>query len=149
MAAAAAMVALEILLICIFGSSMVLERSGIAAHVKDPANAGIITQLSKLMSVSIARQRADEFRRVHDLDERFLMFCASAALAPPKAKIMLSLSIYRFARARPNLALERVVAFEGEFYLLPPQPPPPLQLPCCISLSRSNSCCSRTVVTCT
>jgi hypothetical protein len=26
-----------------------MERSGIAAHVKDPANVGIITQLSKLM----------------------------------------------------------------------------------------------------
>jgi hypothetical protein len=26
-----------------------LERSGIAAHIKDPANALIITQLSKLM----------------------------------------------------------------------------------------------------
>jgi hypothetical protein len=48
-AAAAAIVALEILLICIVGSSIVIERSGIAAHVKDPANTGIITQLSKLM----------------------------------------------------------------------------------------------------
>jgi hypothetical protein len=38
--------------------SVVLERSGIAAHVKDPANGLIITQLSKLMAVSIGRQRA-------------------------------------------------------------------------------------------
>jgi hypothetical protein len=38
--------------------SIVLERSGIAAHVKDPANGIIITQLSKLMAVSIRRQRA-------------------------------------------------------------------------------------------
>jgi hypothetical protein len=37
---------------------MVLERSGIAAHVKDPANGVIITQLSKLMAVSIRRRRA-------------------------------------------------------------------------------------------
>jgi hypothetical protein len=29
-----------------------LERSGIAAHTKDPANGIIITQLSKLMPVS-------------------------------------------------------------------------------------------------
>jgi hypothetical protein len=57
MAAAAAMAALDSLLICIFDSSKVLERSGIAAHVKDPANALIITQLSKLMPVSIRRQR--------------------------------------------------------------------------------------------
>jgi hypothetical protein len=58
MAAAAAMAALDSLLICIFDSSKVLERSGIAAHVKDPANGLIITQLSKLMPVSIRRQRA-------------------------------------------------------------------------------------------
>jgi hypothetical protein len=35
-----------------------MERSGIAAHIKDPANARIITQLCKLMPVSISRQRA-------------------------------------------------------------------------------------------
>jgi hypothetical protein len=29
-----------------------MERSGIAAHIKDPANGIIITQLSKLMPVS-------------------------------------------------------------------------------------------------
>jgi len=57
MAAAAAMAALDSLLLCIFDSSIVLERSGIAAHVTDPANAGIITQLSKLMTVSERRQR--------------------------------------------------------------------------------------------
>jgi hypothetical protein len=34
-----------------------MERSGIAAHIKDPANGRIITQLSKLMPVSIRRQR--------------------------------------------------------------------------------------------
>jgi hypothetical protein len=36
--------------------SIVLERSGIAAHIKDPANGLIITQLSKLMPVSISRE---------------------------------------------------------------------------------------------
>jgi hypothetical protein len=56
-AAAAAIVALDSLLICIFKPSIVIERSGIAAHVKDPANGVIITQLSKLMFVSIPRQR--------------------------------------------------------------------------------------------
>jgi hypothetical protein len=35
---------------------MVFDRSGIAAHVRDPANWVIITQLSKLMPVSIRRQ---------------------------------------------------------------------------------------------
>jgi hypothetical protein len=55
MAAAAAMAALDTLLICIFESSIVLERSGIAAHIKDPANGVIITQLSKLMAISIWR----------------------------------------------------------------------------------------------
>jgi hypothetical protein len=49
MAAAAAMAALDSLLICIFDSSIVIERSGIAAHIKDPANGVIITHLSKLM----------------------------------------------------------------------------------------------------
>jgi hypothetical protein len=57
MAAAAAMAALDSLLICIFSSSIVLERSGIAAHIKDPANGVIITQLAKLMPVSMRRQR--------------------------------------------------------------------------------------------
>jgi hypothetical protein len=41
-----------------FLDSLVLKRSGIAAHVKDPANGVIITQLSKLMAVSMRRQRA-------------------------------------------------------------------------------------------
>jgi hypothetical protein len=40
--------------------SIVLERSGIAAHIKDPANRLIITQLSKLMPVSIWRQHQRE-----------------------------------------------------------------------------------------
>jgi hypothetical protein len=35
-----------------------MERSGIAAHTKDPANGRIITQLCKLMPVSIRRRRA-------------------------------------------------------------------------------------------
>ncbi|HSY08848.1 MAG TPA: hypothetical protein VK820_09980 [Steroidobacteraceae bacterium] len=52
MAAAAAIVALDSLLICMFYSSLDLQRSGIAALVKDPANGVIITQLSKLMSVA-------------------------------------------------------------------------------------------------
>jgi hypothetical protein len=56
-AAAAATAALDSLLICIFDSSIVMERSGIAAHIKDPANGIIITQLSKLMPVSMRRQR--------------------------------------------------------------------------------------------
>jgi len=51
------MAALDSLLICIFDSSKVLERSGIAAHVKDPANRSIITQLAKPMPVSIRRRR--------------------------------------------------------------------------------------------
>ena len=58
MAAAAAMAALDSLLICIFDSSIVMERSGIAAHIKDPANGLIITQLAKFMPVSIRQQRA-------------------------------------------------------------------------------------------
>jgi hypothetical protein len=37
---------------------IVLERSGIAAHIKDPANSVIITQLSKLMPISMRRQWA-------------------------------------------------------------------------------------------
>jgi hypothetical protein len=56
MAAAAAMAALDSLLICIFDSSIVMERSGIAARTRDPANAIIITHLSKLMPVSPALQ---------------------------------------------------------------------------------------------
>jgi len=48
-AAAAAIVALDNLLICIIGTSIVIERSGIAAPLQDPVNMGIITQLSKLM----------------------------------------------------------------------------------------------------
>jgi hypothetical protein len=35
-----------------------MERSGIAAHVKDPANGIIITQLAKFMPVSMSRQNA-------------------------------------------------------------------------------------------
>jgi hypothetical protein len=54
-AAAAATAALDSLLICILKSSIVMERSGIAAHIKDPANGIIITQLSKLMPVSNRR----------------------------------------------------------------------------------------------
>jgi hypothetical protein len=36
-------------LICIFDSSIVIERSRIAAHIRDPANGVIITHLPKLM----------------------------------------------------------------------------------------------------
>jgi hypothetical protein len=55
MAAAAAMAALDSLLICIFKFlNSYRERSGIAAHIKDPANALIITRISKLMPVSMA-----------------------------------------------------------------------------------------------
>src|SRR5258707_7301252 len=42
--------------------SMSFGRSGIAAHVKDPANGLIITQLSKLMAVSIGLHRASAAR---------------------------------------------------------------------------------------
>src|ERR1700744_218851 len=73
MAAAAAMAALDNLLICIFDSSIVLERSGIAARIKDPANALIITQLSKLMPVSIGRQRASTAAKRSLLNDGFLM----------------------------------------------------------------------------
>jgi len=52
------MAALDSLLICIFDSSIVIERSGIAAHIKDPANGLIITQLAKLMAVSMCRHNA-------------------------------------------------------------------------------------------
>jgi hypothetical protein len=48
-AAAAAIVALDNLLICMIDSSIVIERSDIAAPLQDPANLQIITQLSKLM----------------------------------------------------------------------------------------------------
>jgi hypothetical protein len=62
------MAALDSLLICIFDSSRVIERSGIAAHIKDPANGFIITQLSKLMPVSIRRWHA-----LHGVYEAFKM----------------------------------------------------------------------------
>jgi hypothetical protein len=55
MAAAAAIVALDSLLICIVLILSSFGRSGIAARVKDPANGIIITQLSNLMPVSILR----------------------------------------------------------------------------------------------
>jgi len=58
MAAAAAMAALDILLICIFEPSLVIERSGIAAQLIDPANSFIITQLSELMPVSMQAKTA-------------------------------------------------------------------------------------------
>src|ERR1700722_11503233 len=79
MAAAAAMAALDSLLICIFDSSIVIERSGIAAHIKDPANALIITQLSKLMPVSIGRQRAPAATQRSVLNDGFLMLVAGAS----------------------------------------------------------------------
>ncbi len=55
-AAAAAIAALDSLLICIFDSSIVFQRSDIAALVQDPANGVIITQLSKLMSSTAGGQ---------------------------------------------------------------------------------------------
>jgi hypothetical protein len=51
-AAAAAKAAPDILFICIFHSSFVMS-SNIAARIQDPANGVIITQLTKLMLVSI------------------------------------------------------------------------------------------------
>jgi hypothetical protein len=53
-AAAAAIAALDNLLICMMNSSIVIERSDIAAPLQDPANEGIITQLSKLMLYPIS-----------------------------------------------------------------------------------------------
>jgi hypothetical protein len=78
-AAAAAMAALDSLLICIFNSSIVLERSGIAAHIKDPANTLIITQLAKLMPISMRRQRAPAATKRSLLNDGFLMLAASAS----------------------------------------------------------------------
>jgi hypothetical protein len=48
-AAAAAIVALDNLLICMIGSSIVLNAAILLLPYKDPANAGIITQLYELM----------------------------------------------------------------------------------------------------
>jgi hypothetical protein len=79
MAAAAAMAALDSLMFCIFGSSMVFGRSGIAAHVKDPANGVIITQLSKLMAVSIGREQRVGCLCQPLLNDGFLMFGAGAS----------------------------------------------------------------------
>jgi hypothetical protein len=73
------MAALDSLLICIFDSSIVIERSGIAAHIKDPANALIITQLSKLMPVSIRRRRAPAATKRSALNDGFLMLATSAS----------------------------------------------------------------------
>jgi hypothetical protein len=53
-AAAAAIAVLDSLVICMIESSVVIKRSDIAAPYKDPANARIITQLSKLMPNSWA-----------------------------------------------------------------------------------------------
>jgi hypothetical protein len=83
MAAAAAMAALDILLICIFDSSIVIERSGIAAHIKDPANALIITQLSKLMSVSMRLRRVPTAAKQSLLNDGFLMFGWVHPITPP------------------------------------------------------------------
>jgi hypothetical protein len=83
MAAAAAMAALDILLICIFDSSIVIERSGIAAHIKDPANALIITQLSKLMSVSMRRRRVPAAAKRSLLNDGFLMLGRVHPITPP------------------------------------------------------------------
>jgi hypothetical protein len=54
---------------------LVIERSGIAAHIKDPANGIIITQLSKLMPVSMRRQRRAAAAR-SALNDGFLMLIA-------------------------------------------------------------------------
>jgi hypothetical protein len=56
-AAAAASAALDTLFICMIEPSIVIERSGIAAPYIDPANPGIITQLSKLMRHSAVCKR--------------------------------------------------------------------------------------------
>jgi hypothetical protein len=62
-AAAAAMAALDSLLICILKFlNSYRERSGIAAHTKDPANGRIITQIAKLMPVSMLRYGVPEGR---------------------------------------------------------------------------------------
>jgi hypothetical protein len=74
MAAAAATAALDSLLICIFDFLKSMERSGIAAHVKDPANGRIITLLSKLMPVSIGRQPVLGRAYQQVKNDGFLMF---------------------------------------------------------------------------
>jgi hypothetical protein len=89
MAAAAAMAALDSLLICIFDSSIVIERSGIAAHIKDPANALIITQLSKLMPVSMRRRRAPAAAKRSLLYDGFLMLGAGASDRAANSKSIL------------------------------------------------------------
>jgi hypothetical protein len=48
-AAAAAIVALDNLLICMMDSSIVLNAAVLLLPYRDPANVGIITQLSELM----------------------------------------------------------------------------------------------------
>jgi hypothetical protein len=50
-AAAAANAALDTLFICMIASSIVIQRSEIAARLQDLANAGIITELSELRSL--------------------------------------------------------------------------------------------------
>jgi hypothetical protein len=82
MAAAAAMAALDSLLICIFCFLESFERSGIAAHIKDPANGLIITQLSKLMRVSIRRQRPARQRQCRAKNDDFLMLAGVHPIAP-------------------------------------------------------------------
>jgi hypothetical protein len=52
-AAAAAMAALETLLICMIVSSIVMNAAILLLPYKDPASRGIITQSSKLMLVSV------------------------------------------------------------------------------------------------
>jgi hypothetical protein len=89
MAAAAAMAALDSLLICIFDSSIVIERSGIAAHIKDPANGLIITQLSKVMPVSIGRWSTPAAVKRSLLNDGFLMLAVGASDRAANSKSIL------------------------------------------------------------
>jgi hypothetical protein len=55
-----------------------MERSGIAAHIKDPANGSIITHLSKLMLFHGATQALGRVCQ-HVINEGFLMLIAGAS----------------------------------------------------------------------
>jgi hypothetical protein len=71
-AAAPAIAALDSFVICMIESSIVVERSDIAAPLKDPANTEIITQLSKLMLCSVAARSQP-------------LLCASKPMAGPNS----------------------------------------------------------------
>jgi hypothetical protein len=80
------MAALDSLLLCIFDSSIVLERSEIAAHVTDPANRGIITQLSKLMLFQCGGNPRRSAGRRGALHDGFLMLDYLPPPHPPQLR---------------------------------------------------------------